>query len=72
MEAEHGSELFDFIAAGPLPENMARMYFQKLMAGIEHMHWHGVYHRDLKLENILLSENLELKIAGFEFSISQD
>jgi serine/threonine protein kinase len=34
------------------------------------MHGKGVYHRDLKFENILLSESLELKIADFELSIN--
>jgi 5'-AMP-activated protein kinase, catalytic alpha subunit len=42
------------------------------MAGIQHMHSKGVYHRDLKPEHILLSENLELKIAGFDYSINQE
>ena len=66
-----GGELFSFVALGPLPENMARMYFKKLMNGIEYMHKEGVYHRDLKLENILLNEELELMIADFGLSINR-
>ena len=72
MEPALGGNLLEFLLTGPLPENMARMYFQKLMAGIQHMHGNGVFHRDLKPENILLSENLELKISGFDFSITLD
>ncbi len=34
------------------------------------MHSKGVYHRDLKLENILLSEALDLKIGDFGLSIN--
>ena len=36
------------------------------------MHANGVYHRDLKPDNILLNESLELKIYGFELSIHKD
>jgi serine/threonine protein kinase len=49
---------------------MARMYFKKLIDGISHMHGRGVYHRDLKFENILLNEELELKIADFGHSVN--
>lgn len=34
------------------------------------MHENGVFHRDLKFENILLSGTLELKIADFGLSIN--
>jgi serine/threonine protein kinase len=55
---------------GALPERVARMYFRQLIGGIEYMHSKGVYHRDLKLENIVLSETLELKIADFGSSMN--
>ena len=42
------------------------------MNGIEYMHKEGVYHRDLKLENILLNEELELMIADFGLSIKKN
>jgi serine/threonine protein kinase len=41
------------------------------MNGINYMHKEGVYHRDLKLENILLNEELELMIADFGLSINR-
>jgi 5'-AMP-activated protein kinase, catalytic alpha subunit len=65
-----GGDLFDFVITGALPEKMARMYFRQLIAGIEYMHSKGVYHRDLKFENILLNEALKLKIADFGLSIN--
>jgi serine/threonine protein kinase len=65
-----GGELFNFVLAGALPERVARMYFRQLIAGIEYIHNKGIYHRDLKFENILLSETLVLKIADFGLSIN--
>jgi 5'-AMP-activated protein kinase, catalytic alpha subunit len=65
-----GGELFNFVLAGALPERVARMYFRQMIAGIEYIHSRGIYHRDLKFENILLSETLVLKIADFGLSIN--
>jgi serine/threonine protein kinase len=69
MEAALGGGLLNFLMKGRLPENMARMYFKKLMTGISYMHNKSVYHTDLRLDNILLDENLELKITEFLSSI---
>jgi NIMA (never in mitosis gene a)-related kinase len=44
------------------------MYFEMLIKGIEEMHNKGVFHRDLKAENIFLSKDLVLKIADFGYS----
>jgi len=55
---------------GGLPEKMTRRYFKELIEGISYMHKKGVFHRDLKFENILLSDTLELKIADFGLSIN--
>ena len=47
-----------------------QMYFRELIAGISYMHSKGVYHRDLKFENILLNHILVLKIADFGLSMN--
>ena len=77
LEYANGGELFERVkAAGRFEEDMARFFFQQLLAGVQHCHDNGVAHRDLKLENTLLkleeseagrSPTPVLKIADFGF-----
>ena len=54
-ELVDGGPLYDRVAAGPIPEEEARYYFHQMCAGVEYCHGQSVIHRDLKLENILVS-----------------
>jgi len=47
-------------------EKVARSYFQQLIEGLEYLHANGIAHLDLKLENLLLGKNFQLKIADFD------
>jgi protein-serine/threonine kinase len=40
----------------------------QLVAGVEHLHEHGIAHRDLKLENCFLDSEVILKVADFGLS----
>jgi len=51
-----------------LPEEEARRIFQQLMMGLQYLHKKWITHRDIKLENILLDENRNVKIIDFGFS----
>ena len=56
----------DIIATGgPLAEARALRYFQQLVAGLGYCHAGGVAHRDLKLQNLLIDDGDNLKIADF-------
>ncbi|GAN05955.1 pkinase-domain-containing protein [Mucor ambiguus] len=68
----HG-DLFDALAKkGRFPEPHARRWFLQLIDAIQYCHSLGIIHRDLKLENILLDENNNVKICDFGFARQTD
>lgn len=69
LEYVTGGELFDKIASkGRLQEAEGRKLFQRLIDGVSYCHNKGVFHRDLKLENILLDSKGNIKISDFGLS----
>ncbi|XP_025769253.1 hormonally up-regulated neu tumor-associated kinase [Puma concolor] len=47
-----------------LEESEARRYIRQLISAVEHLHRAGVVHRDLKIENLLLDEDNNIKLIG--------
>ncbi|KAF3322630.1 CBL-interacting protein kinase 32 isoform X3 [Carex littledalei] len=69
LEYVTGGELFDIVANhGRMREDEARRYFQQLINAVDYCHSRGVYHRDLKLENLLLDAHGTLKVSDFGLS----
>uniref|UniRef100_A0A1J3D1T9 non-specific serine/threonine protein kinase n=1 Tax=Noccaea caerulescens TaxID=107243 RepID=A0A1J3D1T9_NOCCA len=69
MECVTGGELFDrIVSKGKLTETEGRKMFQQLIDGISYCHSKGVFHRDLKLENVLLDAKGHIKITDFGLS----
>lgn len=69
LEYATGGELFNNIVNhGRMGEAEARRYFQQLINAIDYCHSRGVFHRDLKLENLLLDASGNLKVSDFGFS----
>ena len=54
---------------GALDEDESRFYFKQLINAIEFLHKKNITHRDLKLENLLISKSGNLKLADFGLSI---
>mmetsp|Transcript_24016 Transcript_24016/g.33058 ORF Transcript_24016/g.33058 Transcript_24016/m.33058 type:complete len:383 (-) Transcript_24016:199-1347(-) len=74
MEYASGGDLFSSVQAAKghkLTEATSRYYFQQLISGLGYVHSQGMCHRDMKLENLLLSGNPpRLKICDFGYSKS--
>jgi len=73
MEYCAGGDLLQYVnKAGLLSDALARRLFNGLMDGISFCHRLGIYHRDLKLENLMLSSTdeptMKIKIADFGLS----
>lgn len=69
LEYVNGGELFDKIARyGKLAEAKGRKLFQQLIDSVSYCHQKGVFHRDLKLENVLLDTKGNIKISDFGLS----
>uniref|UniRef100_A0A8C6SGV5 non-specific serine/threonine protein kinase n=1 Tax=Neogobius melanostomus TaxID=47308 RepID=A0A8C6SGV5_9GOBI len=43
-------------------------YTRQILSAVEHLHKHGIVHRDLKIENFLLDEHNNIKIVDFGLS----
>lgn len=67
--AENGS-LLDIIRSESYIEEdpRAKMWFFQLRNAIAYCHDHGVVHRDVKCENLLLNANYDLKLSDFGFA----
>ncbi|KAJ4894341.1 CBL-interacting serine/threonine-protein kinase 7 [Raphanus sativus] len=69
VELAVGGELFSrLLRRGRLPEPTARRYFQQLASALRFSHLHGVAHRDVKPQNLLLDEGGNLKVSDFGLS----
>ena len=48
-----------------LTELEAQCFLLQIISGLKYMHSHRVIHRDIKLGNIFIDENMEIKIGDF-------
>ena len=65
MEYVEGETLREMITRGPLPLDEAFDYAIQIAEGLAAAHKQGIVHRDVKPENVILSEEGHLKILDF-------
>ncbi|GBG79352.1 hypothetical protein CBR_g29500 [Chara braunii] len=69
MEYASGGSLLDYVRARKkLEESEARRFLVQIVRGLEHCHSRMVVHRDIKLENLLLDSEKNMKIIDFGLS----
>ncbi|CAL8337005.1 unnamed protein product [Lota lota] len=69
MEYASRGDLYDYICeTQKISEREARHFFRQIVSAVHYCHQNGIVHRDLKLENILLDGNGNIKIADFGLS----
>jgi serine/threonine protein kinase len=64
-----GGELFDYLVErGRLLEGEARRIFGELVVAVGTLHRKGTVHRDLKLENVFLDGDCQVKLGDLGFA----
>ncbi|CAD8085251.1 unnamed protein product [Paramecium sonneborni] len=71
LEYCNGGCLFTNIQlSGPLREEKAQKYFVQIVQAVQYLHQKNVLHRDIKLSNLLLTKEDQIKLADFTWSTS--
>lgn len=63
MEYMEGGSLTDVVTANLMSEGQIAAVSRETAQGLEHLHRHGVIHRDIKSDNVLLSMNGDIKLS---------
>ncbi|ESK83957.1 camk camkl kin1 protein kinase [Moniliophthora roreri MCA 2997] len=69
FEYVSGGQMLDYIIShGRLRERVARKFARQIASALDYCHRNNVVHRDLKIENILISQTGNIKIIDFGLS----
>jgi serine/threonine protein kinase len=65
MEYIHGRPLGELVPAGGMPQDDVIRYGMQIASALEHAHEHGIVHRDLKGQNVLVTAAGQVKLIDF-------
>lgn len=69
FEYVNGGQMLDYIIShGKLKEKQARKFARQIASALDYSHRNSIVHRDLKIENILISKTGDIKIIDFGLS----
>lgn len=72
MELVKGTSLLDHLnsnISNRLDEPEARQIFSQIISALGYLHSQEIAHRDIKLENVLITKDRKVKLIDFGFAI---
>ena len=69
FEYVEGGQMLDYIVShGSLSEKLARKFARSIALALDYCHKNSIFHRDLKIENIMMTSSGDIKIIDFGLS----
>ncbi|ORD93015.1 KIN1, partial [Enterospora canceri] len=69
FEHVSGEQLYNTVLQnGPIGEERVRRYFRQILSAVDYLHKNAVVHRDLKIENIMIDKDDNVKLIDFGLS----
>jgi p21-activated kinase 1 len=65
MEFMEGGSLMDVVTENLMTEGQIAAVSREIALGLQHLHKHGVIHRDIKSSNVLLSLTGDVKLSTY-------
>jgi serine kinase len=70
LEYAKGGDMLNYIQniKGPVNDKDCKLWMRQICSAVSYLHQMNIIHRDLKLENLLLDANRNIKLCDFGFS----